>query len=378
LEGITATLPGLDVQLNAYAVFVTESPPHLTGVLGGLTRSIPGHGRPGFLVGALETTAATAEAWIPVLEAVETPSEAAGRLLAWARFEDEFRVEPPQLAAAPRPKLQRIAAALRASADVDLRVEGDMADVEATAVKWHFPRDDGGRLALATIVGLEPLEPAPRPDRRVRWLSVAGPGKRRDPAALTVRIEELISANLSHDWSETRWRWHRASQAIPLDERWAIGDQPAARQILAALDEGDVAGAIAAAEVDVEPSVERLLAGRPATFSTRDLTATWAPRCAQELAAAAPWLLATAAAAVRPGQALRLFGLGGVNIVRKPGVFLGNDRGRAALRVEFSGSSARLPAERWQRPIELDLVRAGLVDPAEIPGKPEASSIVSM
>lgn len=63
--------------------------------------------------------------------------------------------------------------------------------------------------------------------------------------------------------------------------------------------------------------------GRVPWYALRHLALTWAAALHSQLAGAAPWLLAIAAQdapiAERP---LRLLGLGGQNIARKPALFL--------------------------------------------------------
>ena len=178
----------------------------------------------------------------------------------------------------------------------------------------------------------------------------------------------LISENEEHRWDREPWRWDRAAAAAT-DPATRWGAEPASvAPLLDALDAGNWDDALAAADVRLEEGLRRLLDGRDASPSTRDLTVGWAPRLAEILVGTALWRLADATALLRKGRLLRIAGLGGVNIQRKPGVFLGLDGGRPSLALEFNASNERLPEPAWARPVDLDLVRLGLLDPAGIPG----------
>ncbi|MBO0838863.1 MAG: hypothetical protein J2P28_25570, partial [Actinobacteria bacterium] len=63
---------------------------------------------------------------------------------------------------------------------------------------------------------------------------------------------------------------------------------------------------------------------------------------------------------------LRLFGLGGQNIARKPGLFLAGGSAKPRLEIHWSASNARLPLVRWRRPADYDLLRLGLVGEREL------------
>jgi hypothetical protein len=86
-----------------------------------------------------------------------------------------------------------------------------------------------------------------------------------------------------------------------------------------------------------------------------------------QLAGAAPWLLASAArdsaVAERP---IRLFGLGGQNIARKPGLFLVGRAGVPRLEIHWSASNTRLPLVKWRRPADYELLRLGLIEETEL------------
>jgi hypothetical protein len=86
-----------------------------------------------------------------------------------------------------------------------------------------------------------------------------------------------------------------------------------------------------------------------------------------QLAGAAAWLLAGAARDAAVARTpIRLFGLGGQSIARKPGLFLACREGVPRLEIHWSAANARLPLVAWRRPADHDLLRLGLVDEREL------------
>ena len=146
------------------------------------------------------------------------------------------------------------------------------------------------------------------------------------------------------------------------------GTLGALRPALRDADVGSWPAILHAAGIAADPAVSALVRGEDATRDLADLTDVWAPRLTESLLRLAPWKLAAATAALRKGKPMRLFGLGGVNQQRKPGIFLAGDAANPRLELEFSATNERLPEILWTRPLDLDLVHAGLLAPDAVRG----------
>jgi len=99
-----------------------------------------------------------------------------------------------------------------------------------------------------------------------------------------------------------------------------------------------------------------VLAGEPLDPITAGLAERWGTVAGEELAAAAPWRLATLAGKTWT----RMFGLGGSGAQVKPVVALGLRGGSPTLDVIASGSNRRLAREDWQRPLDFEAIRLGM------------------
>ncbi len=244
--------------------------------------------------------------------------------------------------------------AARAQLRVDPAIErsnpGLASRISARAIAWHLPRRPTAKLDPKAVIALVPLgDPARRPGTREDWV-----------------VEGLISENEDHRWDLAPWRWDsRATTADPV-RRWG-GDPSSLEATLAALDDGRWDDALRLSDVRLDDALRRVLDGRDASYDTRDLTAAWAPRLAEALSGIALWRLADATTLLRKGRSTRLFGLGGVNIQRKPGVFLGIEDDRPRLELDWSASNERLAWPAWTRPVDLDLVRSGIIAIEAIP-----------
>jgi hypothetical protein len=180
----------------------------------------------------------------------------------------------------------------------------------------------------------------------------------------SLSVDEVITENESHRWDTEPWRWAGDDQT-PLTDRWGT-DAETARTVVDALDHGRWLDVLTGT-VDLDDAVAALLAGRDAGPDLADLTAAWRPRLVANMARLAPWRVATATGELRKGKPIRLFGLGGVTQQRKPGIFLSGEASRPRLSLEFSASNERVRETAWTRPLDLDLVVSGLVEPSAIP-----------
>lgn len=253
-------------------------------------------------------------------------------------------------------------AAVRALAP-ERRTELDaaLARVSVEQIVWNAPRKSTGVVDAAAALALLPLgEPDRRPGTREPWLVARA---RRDaPGSFAISVEELISENESHRWDRTPWRWDSTDRTPP-EERWG-GTLDALGPDLADLDAGRWSAVLGRAGIATDDRLTALLAGEDAERSLADLTAVWLPRLADWMARLATWRLARATDVLRKEKPMRLFGLGGVTQVRKPAVFLAGGSSAPRLLFEFSGSNERVSEALWTRPLELDLLHAGLIERA--------------
>lgn len=251
--------------------------------------------------------------------------------------------------------------------EVRHRVESAIPRVSAARLAWHVPRKSTGLPDLKPALALVPLgAPDRRPGTRESWLIARG----RDASGslvFTVAVEEVVSENESHRWNRHPWRWD-ALDATPVEERWGGKVQQLA-PVLDALDAGRWHDALEPWAIRLEDGVRSLLEGGHFDRDTRDLTDVWRPRLAENMARLAPWRLPGATSAeLRRGKPMRLFGLGGVNQQAKPGIFLSGEPERPLLTLVFNAANERVREPAWTRPVDLDLVHAGLIPISAIPG----------
>lgn len=238
--------------------------------------------------------------------------------------------------------------------------------VSAAALVWSAPRKSTGALDTGVPLALVPLGGS---DRRIGtrepWL-VARVAKDVPSTVFRLTVEDLITENEPWRLDRARWAWADDEAGTPA-ARWG-GTLHELRPALLQADAGLWPAAIEGAGIATDPRVTRLLRGADAAPDLADLTAVWAPRLTESLVRLAPWRLASATAGLRKGKPMRLFGLGGVNQQRKPGIFLAGDASKPRLELEFSASNERLPEILWTRPLDLDLVHAGLLTVDDVPG----------
>jgi hypothetical protein len=379
LPGLHVIAEGTPVQIRIAAVEIERDLSGISDLFGGFRRAVP-TGQPGFVVAAHDLSSPNlghGPASASQTRYVGSVDEAIHLVRAWLADAVERRVEPPQPDPRARARwLAKVGAAMRADAArsqlrVDPAIErsnpGLAGRISARAIAWHLPRRPTAKLDPQAVIALVPLgDPARRVGTREDWI-VARPDDDPDRMlTLDIHVEGLISENEDHRWDGAPWRWDSTATAAEPARRWD-GDPAALEPILAALDEGRWDDALRLADVRIDEALRRVLAGRDASYDTRDLTAAWAPRLAEAIGGIALWRLADATTLLRKGHPTRLFGLGGVNIQRKPGVFLGIDEGRPRLELEWSASNERLPWPAWTRPVDLDLVRAGIIGIEAIP-----------
>jgi len=238
--------------------------------------------------------------------------------------------------------------------------------VSATALVWSAPRKSSGALDSGVPLALVPLgEPDRRIGTREPWL-VARVAKDAPVTTFVLTVEDLITENESWRLDQARWAWAAGETGSPAS-RWG-GTLEELRPVLRDADAGAWAALLQAAGIAADPRVAALVRGEDAAPDLADLTDVWAPRLTESLLRLAPWKLAAATGALRKGKPMRLFGLGGVNQQRKPGIFLAGDAARPRLELEFSASNERLPEILWTRPLDLDLAHAGLLAVDDVPG----------
>jgi hypothetical protein len=330
-------------------------------------------------VDALRASGRLAEAW---------------RLAGLASMFDPERAEQPGAALTPAARE---------------RLRADLAALLPLHLLWHFPRDERGLLSLGERVLLAAYESAsPLGQGTQLWLAATAPARRKDSQVVTLQLAPLIGENANHCWADARWRWDARARHAPRRERWGVEDLPLGRlglngwrdrlaadpsessaaeraaRCIALQDAGRLREALALYDVEVAPEVERLVDGRGVTFASLRETEPWARMTQERLRLAALGRfepLARAAAAARErwvaekrsrrwsAPSLRLFWLPHQTQQSKGAVMLRpreRDGSRPRLELEWSASNARLPAEAWQRPLEMDLLRFGLLTEDEL------------
>ena len=202
-----------------------------------------------------------------------------------------------------------------------------------------------------------------------------GPG---GAAARPVGSRGLPLAQLGWD------AWRTELDRAPAESTRALAPVERATRSLWLQDAGRLDEALALYDVDLAPAVKPLLAGLPLGYHSRQYAAAWARATQEALRASALWrfppLVQKAAAARERWVAekrsrrwtrpiLRLFWLPHQTQQSKESVIL-VPRSRTDLRplldLESSAHNARLPAVTWQRPVEIDLLRFGLITADEV------------
>ena len=199
------------------------------------------------------------------------------------------------------------------------------------------------------------------------WLCAEGPTAKREAQQIRLRLRWEHGANQDHRWDAAGYLWDARCQQSGLEARWGIDDRSRADHSAELMEEGRLREGLELYGVELSPEADQVAKGRVPWFPLRRLARTWSAAMHSQLAVAAPWLLASAArdgaVAERP---LRLFGLGGQDIARKPGLFLARRAGVPRLEIHWSASNARFPLVAWHRPADYELLRLGLIDEQDL------------
>lgn len=300
----------------------------------------------------------------------------------WSSWEATWSVTPTGQPASRRTAYhRRLAAAKLASAEIPVDVELDplflllldaeqvtalhatVDDLFLPGIRWRFPRNRiGSKLATRTQVLLRECAPPAHPAGKGIWLVVDGPAPRAEQR-LTVRLARVAGRSAQHRWDRQPEYWRGGPRA--LDQLWGTDDTGLAEEITDLLTAGETREALHRCGVRVDRGTTRLLSGLPDCYELRAWTDSWVTNAVASLADAAPWHWRAAAAGQRRPR--RLVSLGGFNPSRRPGLFLSQQRGQPVLSFDQSASPLVVPRTDWQRDLDLDLVRAGLLARHQIP-----------
>lgn len=236
-------------------------------------------------------------------------------------------------------------------------------------LRWRFPRDKAGnKLAGRTQVLLYECARPSHPAGKGVWLVVDGPAPRAEQT-LTIRLARAVGRSATHRWDSMPEYWRTGPRSI--DQLWGIYAGTTAafvEEVTDMLLAGDVLQSLATCGVGADRGTTRLLSGLPDCFELRQWTDKWVANAANLMANAAPWRWRHAVTAGRRPH--RIGSLGGFNPNRRPGLFI-EDRDEAAfLTFDQSASPLVAPRVTWERDIDYDLVRLGLVTHDQIPMPP--------
>jgi hypothetical protein len=232
----------------------------------------------------------------------------------------------------------------------------ELPGVDAALLTFYFPRDQRGQMRSTLRVLLEVLEAPARKGARSLCRFV-----RFEGGLFTGIIGSEFVENQDHRWHTQPWRWRRANLSSP--ERWGTAELDRARTSVDLLAIGKWQDAMSPWGVTLGDTLNKILAAEPLGHLYRDLTAGWATVAAEQLGGCAPWRLALLATQ----KSIRLFGLGGMNVQSKPGVFLRLRDGQPRLDYGASASNLRLAREEWERPLDFEAYRLGIKPPAALP-----------
>jgi hypothetical protein len=290
---------------------------------------------------------------------------AADEVILWHRMAGLFTVVPP--VEDPKARLRRerrrfehreaaaAAAQVRVN-DLPPHLTGAASAIDPAALCFHFPRDRSGRFLRSAVVALA-RDAAIRPHLRTRWLTARAQG-----GGLVVGAADLISANQPHRWDLTPWLWHRDHAGVPKQSRWQVERAEDAAPEVSAICRSAWPDAFAAAGVQVEPDLMRILAGVPHRHHRAEVAGTWVTNIYSGFTDLAPWRLADAYRTwhderrqhgLTTRDPVVLFGLGGLGTARKPKVALDAPAGRPVLRLTYTGGNAVLPHALWTVPADL-------------------------
>ncbi len=269
---------------------------------------------------------------------------------------------------------------------------------------WNFPIHHDGRLPLGETVLLAKYTAGGQlPRGRELWLRLASPARRRDPQVLRLGLELLIGENHGHRWDRARWMWdQRHAAALTDEQRWGVAGIPleklnvlqrpnqisalekklqagglsaGGRAALAVVlqDAGRIEDAFTLYDINLCESIQRILGAQEVFGVDCANQEQWPSVLRSQLRRCAPWLLrpgyrselenVIAKKKPRCGE-FRLFTLPGQHHARKESVMLtADDREGTNLRLvlQATASNRLFPFRCWHRPVEIDLVRFGVL-----------------
>jgi hypothetical protein len=303
----------------------------------------------------------------------------------WSRWQTNWSVTPTAEPSARRlTRLRRVAASRLGSAAIPVEVELDplmlalldrtqaaathqaVAELFLAGIRWRFPRDKhGGKLATRAQVLLYECAPPAHPAGKGIWLAVDGPPPRAEQR-LTIGLTRAVARSARHRWDRMPEYWRTGHRT--LDELWGVDGTVSAAfvdEVTDALLDGRTLEALVRCDVAVDRSTERLLTGLPDRFQFRQWTDKWVTNATDLVVGAAPWRWRNAVVAGQRPH--RLETLGGFNPNRRPGLFLAHADGKPRLSFDQSASPLVVPRVCWQRDVDYDLVRLGLLTREQIP-----------
>lgn len=236
-------------------------------------------------------------------------------------------------------------------------------------LRWRFPRDKAGtKLAARTQVLLYECAPPSNPAAKGLWLVVDGPEPRGEQR-LTIRLARAVGKAATHRWEQMPEYWRTGPRS--LDELWGIDATVTAEfvgEVTDMLLAGQTLPALARCGVGVDRGAARLLSGLPDCFQLREWTDKWVINAVNLVANAAPWRWRDAVIARQRPR--RVGNLGGFNPNRRPGLFIEHRDSGAFLSFDQSASPLVAPRVTWERDVDYDLIRLGLVTRDQIPMPP--------
>ncbi|GIJ64516.1 hypothetical protein [Virgisporangium aurantiacum] len=224
-----------------------------------------------------------------------------------------------------------------------------VARLDPVRLRHLFPRDAKNRLEARAQVLLAALDEG-RDRTRRRFVLARGP-RRVGGGDVTVRIEAVVAANVAHRFDLMPWCWRADAGALTDPATW--GYDGADADAVALLSAGDVPGGLAAAGLDLDEGVARLVQGLPVGVIADD--PDWPVVARERLCRLAPWLLRGPGVAYARGPGgrgthpMRLFSLPNGRGPRRAAVLLVPLR-RPRLVLQWAKTNAVLPQNLWQRP----------------------------
>jgi hypothetical protein len=263
-------------------------------------------------------------------------------------------------------------------------LQEDLKHLSDANLLWHFARNDKGQFERGkdVVLATYPASLEGKYLSRSVWLAVDGPERAADKN-LIVYMRNTTGENFEHQWWQERWMWDTRARRGDLYLAWEINDKEKAHRCFELLTQGKIVEALEMYDIELEPQLQLLSVGIPVSLEHKEYTKTWAPRLVENLMRSAPWRFALLLAREKQcreawvklkssrkyeAKPISLFGLGGVQTTDRPQVFLTSKAGgKMQLILEWSGTQITAPYFDWRRPIDYDLLHAGLITEANIP-----------